>query len=122
MIRPTKVTADKNPNYSTDPGKNTTDKVFLLSIIEAEKYFTLDNDRMCVPTAGSKWNDVPDRNQMSDKKAFGTCFSWATTENVALWMLYSGNRGENGAMIDFPASILKGVVQIQEAEIGFFGR
>lgn len=51
MVKSTKVTADKNPSYSTDPGNDTTDKVFLLSITEAEKYFSSDDDRMCVPTA-----------------------------------------------------------------------
>ena len=45
------VTADKNPKNNTNPGKDTTDKIFLLSIIEAEKYFSLEKDRICVPTA-----------------------------------------------------------------------
>lgn len=70
---------------------------------------------------GSKWNDVPDRVQMTKKKAFGTCFSWATTENVAMWMLYGGNQGKNGAMIDFSAKVIKDILNIQEAEIGYFG-
>ena len=45
------VTADKNPTYRTFPGKNTTDKVFLLSITEANKYFSSDNARQCRGTA-----------------------------------------------------------------------
>ena len=45
------VTADKNPSYSTDPGRNTTDKVFLLSITEANKYFGSDDARQCAGTA-----------------------------------------------------------------------
>ena len=45
------VTADKNPSYSTSPGKNTTDKVFLLSITEVNKYFSSDNARQCQGTA-----------------------------------------------------------------------
>ena len=44
------VSADKNPEYDTDPGNATKDKVFLLSIVEAEKYFDSDEARMCVPT------------------------------------------------------------------------
>ncbi len=39
MIQSTTVSADENPSYSTSPGNNTTDKVFLLSITEANKYF-----------------------------------------------------------------------------------
>ncbi len=45
------VPADKNPEYSTNPGNATKDKVFLLSITEAEKYFTTDESRKCAPTA-----------------------------------------------------------------------
>ena len=44
------VTADNNPSYSTSPGKNTIDKVFLLSITEVSKYFNSDEARKCVPT------------------------------------------------------------------------
>ena len=51
QISMTKVTADKNPEYDTDPGKDTEDKVFLLSIPEAEKYFSSDDARCCKPTA-----------------------------------------------------------------------
>ena len=45
VILRTKVTADKNPQYPTDPGKDTQDKVFLLSIQEANHYFSSDKDR-----------------------------------------------------------------------------
>ncbi len=38
-IQSTNVSADKNPKYDTKPGKATTDKVFLLSIDEVNKYF-----------------------------------------------------------------------------------
>lgn len=44
------VSADKNPKYNTNPGNATKDKVFLLSIVETEKYFTSDEARKCVPT------------------------------------------------------------------------
>ena len=50
QISMTKVTADKNPEYDTDPGKDTEDKVFLLSIPEAEKYFSTDDERVLKPT------------------------------------------------------------------------
>ena len=51
QILKTTVTADKNPSYSTSPGNDTKDNVFLLSITEANKYFSSDSERMCVPTA-----------------------------------------------------------------------
>lgn len=51
MIQTTTVTADKNPSYSTSPGNDTTDKVFLLSITEVNKYFSSDSTRQCQGTA-----------------------------------------------------------------------
>ena len=44
------VSADKNPGYSTNPGNATKDKVFLLSVVEANKYFQSDDARKCAPT------------------------------------------------------------------------
>ena len=45
-----KVTADKNPECDTDPGNDTEDQVFLLSIPEVEKYFKTGEERRCEPT------------------------------------------------------------------------
>ncbi|MBQ4074171.1 MAG: TIR domain-containing protein [Clostridia bacterium] len=51
MIPTMTVAAHKNPNYSTEPGNDTQDKIFLLSITEAEKYFSSDSAMKCKPTA-----------------------------------------------------------------------
>ena len=45
------VTADKNPSYDTAPGKDTQDRIFLLSISESNRYFASDAARQCKPTA-----------------------------------------------------------------------
>lgn len=50
MIPAVTVSADKNPEYSTNSGNATQDKVFLLSITEANKYFASDSKRQCAPT------------------------------------------------------------------------
>ena len=50
MIPTVTVSADKNPVYDTDPGNATQDKVFLLSVSEATKYFTTNSNRQCAPT------------------------------------------------------------------------
>ena len=39
-----------NSRYGTEGGKDTTDKIFLLSKEEAETYFSSDEERMCAPT------------------------------------------------------------------------
>jgi len=50
MIPTVTVSADKNPHYSTNPGNATQDQVFLLSITEANKYFSSDSARQCEHT------------------------------------------------------------------------
>ena len=49
MIPTVTVSADKNPEYNTNPGNATQDQVFLLSIPEVNKYF--DSARSCKSTA-----------------------------------------------------------------------
>ncbi len=41
----TAVSPDRNPAFTTNPGGQTTDKIFLLSLEEIEKYFKSDTDR-----------------------------------------------------------------------------
>lgn len=50
MIPTVTVSADKNPDYSTNPGNATQDQVFLLSITEVNKYFSSGSARQCKPT------------------------------------------------------------------------
>ena len=58
FISDTAVTADKNPSYSTSPGNDVTDKVFLLSIAEVYRYFGSDEARKCEPTAYTEAHGV----------------------------------------------------------------
>ena len=55
-IPATAVTADKNPSYNTDQGNDTSDRVFLLSVLEANEYFSSDEARLCIETAFCKAN------------------------------------------------------------------
>ena len=48
------VTADKNQKYGTNPGNDTQDKVFLLSIDEANTLFSGDGARECQASAYAK--------------------------------------------------------------------
>ena len=50
MIPTVTVTADENPEYDTDPGNDTQDKIFLLSIEEVNEYFDSDSARKCKGT------------------------------------------------------------------------
>lgn len=75
MIQSTNVSADENPEYDTDPGKATTDKVFLLSINEVNKYFASDEERMCVPTAYAIANGAYTSDSYT-KGGAATCWWW----------------------------------------------
>ena len=70
-IATTNVSADKNPqyDYNSHPGNATNDKVFLLSITEANKYFTSDSARAC---KGTEYCYA----QGAYKYSNGLCFWW----------------------------------------------
>ena len=58
IIQNTHVKAKKNPRYNTDPGTDTIDKVFLLSIDEANTFFKSNKKRKCYPTKIARKNGV----------------------------------------------------------------
>lgn len=63
MIPTVNVPADKNPEFDSNPGNATQDKIFLLSISEVEKYFTVDSDRLCKATNYACANGVYVNNE-----------------------------------------------------------
>ncbi len=69
MIQETKVNMDAIPIYSTNYGNDTTDRVFLLNIKEANKYFSSDEDRKCIPTAYAAENGAYTSSN-------GACWWW----------------------------------------------
>ena len=87
MIQRTTVTADRNPSYSTSPGNNTTDKVFLLSIAEVNEYFSSDSARQCLPTASAGYLTLP---------GVETC-TW--------WLRSPGDDSNHAAGVDYDGSL-----------------
>ena len=69
MILTTKAIADKNPDYGTDPGNDTEDKIFLLSIPEIQTYFRSDSERTVTATVYAK-------NQGADVSDIGNSWWW----------------------------------------------
>ncbi|MBR6158472.1 MAG: toll/interleukin-1 receptor domain-containing protein, partial [Lachnospiraceae bacterium] len=98
MILNTEVTADPNPEYDTPQGRNTTDKVFLLSIKEAEKHFHIDEERSCEGTAYSYKQGV----QKFDN---GKCLWWLRSpgyfSNHAAYVNYGGFILHLGSYVNF---------------------
>ncbi|MCR5041315.1 MAG: toll/interleukin-1 receptor domain-containing protein [Clostridia bacterium] len=90
MIASSTVTADKNPSYSTSPGNNTTDKVFLLSITEVNKYFSSDSARQCQGTAYCY-------AQGAYKASNGNCW-W--------WLRSPGYFSTHAAVVNYDGSVI----------------
>ena len=77
------VPAEKNPRYDTDPGSDTEDRVYLLSVDEASRYFPTEEARGCEPTAAGT------RGKIERDAATGNCWWWlrspgANSEEAAL--------------------------------------
>ena len=95
VIQAVNVPADKNPFYKdnkedyTDAGNDTKDKVFILSVVEANKYFSSDKERQCEPTEYAIAQGVDDNGN-----AKGYCFWWLRTPGFAQYVTsYVGDTG-----------------------------
>ena len=93
MIPTVTVSADMNPEYNTNSGNATKDKVFLLSIVEAEKYFTSDEARKCVPTEYAISNGASTSDSYT-KGGKATCLWWLRSPGfdqfIAAYVNYFG--------------------------------
>ncbi len=91
----TDVSADPNPNYSEiDPGNATQDRLFLLSMEQAQTYFSSNAERKCKPTDYAAENGV-DVNEYN-----GHCGYWLRThghkQNTAVYVRDDGYIVEYG--------------------------
>ena len=90
------VSADKNPTYNTDPGNATQDQVFLLSIVEAKKYFSSDSARQCSSTDYAVANGAYKSND-------NICWWWLRStgcnQDYAAFVYSNGNIFEDGYYI-----------------------
>ena len=109
LIPSVSVSADKNPNYSTNPGNATTDKVFLLSIPEVEKYFTTDESRKCAPTAYAKAQGAYTSDSYKTASGEAMCWWWLRSPGddqfSAAYVSYGGSVDFGGYLVyrDFVA-------------------
>ena len=91
QIRQVTVKNPNNPVYGTKGGKDTTDRIFLLSIEEAGKYFANNEARQCRPTEYAK-----------SQKAF----VWEDGDGTVMWWLRSpGNAALRAAYINSAGSV-----------------
>lgn len=105
MIPTVSVIAYSNPNdnYRTRPGNDTKDMVFLLSITEANMYFTSDEARKCAPTDYA----IAQGACASDYYKTGgraTCCWWlrspGSSQNTATGVNFVGGVNGNGVNVN----------------------
>lgn len=105
QIQNTTVSADKNPEYNTNPGNATTDKVFLLSINEVEKYFNSDEARKCAPTAYAKAQGAYTSDIYKTASGAATCWWWlrspGSTQTYAASVLIAGSVNYAGHTVNY---------------------
>ena len=71
----TYVSADENPRFDVYQGASTQDKIFILSINEAEKYFNSPKERLCEPTDYV----LAKRPYISNVDGVNSCHWWLRT-------------------------------------------
>lgn len=105
QIQNTNVSADKSPKYSTNPGNATTDKVFLLSITEAEKYFSSDSARQCSATAYAKAQGA------YTSTGNGNCWWWLRSPGIrqddAAAVTYDGSVSYSGLYVNYVSDAVR---------------
>ena len=105
MIPTVTVSADKNPDYSANPGNATQDQVFLLSITEANKYFNSTGARQCEPT------DYAVANGAWESDSGNFCWWWlrspGVTQDSATYVYSGGDVIESGNAVDIGTSAVR---------------
>ena len=71
-ISPSTIKNLDNPEYKTKGGNDTKDKVFLLSLEEAGRYFSSDDERVCKPTQYALSQD----DDIVNKSIGSGCWWW----------------------------------------------
>ena len=103
MIPTVTVSADKNPDHRTNPGNATQDQVFLLSITEADKYFSSDSARQCEPT------DYAVANGVGVNSSSGNCSWWLRSpgydQNRAADVYSDGDVSEYGGNVHVNSAV-----------------
>ena len=103
-IADTEVVNDNNPDYQTEGGNNTTDKIFLLSIAEARNnaYFADDNSRIATNTAYVAGGGEIRTSGMNgvDAADYWWLRSPGRTDDYAAGVYYYGGVDSNGYGVD----------------------
>lgn len=105
MIPTMFISSVKNSIYGTASGKATYDQVFLLSIPEAERYFSSSSARQCMPT------DYAVANRQRPHNPGINCDWWLRSpgrdQKFAAFVTTAGGVNELGYYVDSPSFIVR---------------
>ena len=115
------VSDDKNPEFDTIPSNTTQDKIYLLSIAEAEGYFASSNERQCEATAYGKTNTT-----FSITDETGNCMWWLRSpgryyQSSAAYVYCGGGVIYDGADCLYPMGVrpaMQIILDLEAAEDG----
>ena len=97
------VPAHANPSYSTSPGNATTDKIFLLSIVEANNHFANDTDRRAMATLYVGNNDAYGTDYLTSD-CIGANFQMNKC-SATWWLRSPGFKTDNAADVHSSGSV-----------------
>ena len=100
-ILTTAVKNEDNPSFGTDGGRDTSDQVFLLSIAEAEKLFSRDEDRAVKNTAYAKAQGAYD----NDGAGWWWLRSPGDFQNNAAYVFTDGSVYRDGGDVNFDLAV-----------------
>ena len=112
LLSTTAVTTDRNPIYNTSPGLSTQDKVFLLSITEANKYFTSNTARQCFATPYATGNN----------SNYNTYYSWrlrtpGNSQKYAAVVRATGSIDNNGFIVTAETTYIRPAMWIDLSKV-----
>ena len=94
LIAESTINPDKHPEYDTDPGNATQDKVFILSMSEAKEYMPNNSNRLCWPTEYARQRGAF-ASKAKDSYETGACGWWLRTpgmeQNRAVYTMCGGS-------------------------------
>lgn len=98
-IETTRVTADRNSSYGTDPGNATMDKLFLMSIPEVKKYFESEKSRICGATDYAAKNGAYRSSETKDVYGVRACWWWLRSPGyISLNAAFVNSAGSVGSI------------------------
>ncbi|MBP5269602.1 MAG: toll/interleukin-1 receptor domain-containing protein [Clostridia bacterium] len=109
------VKADANPSYSSPAGNDTSDRIFLLSVPEANEYFDSEETRICAPTEYAKKQGAF-TNKKHKAGNLPACWWWLRTPgfgpHLAAYVGDDGSTSNYGSIVYDTAGAVRPALRI----------